>query len=306
MIQTINSIDNVFYIKNDDSREFYDLMEANYISDVFEYLKNSLDITYENYYFYITSTQTKFSVPSIKTPKEKNILIWISDELENDISYLKNKFSIIFKSYGGGGNPFPLGCVSAIPDLPYIPISRRKYSCFFSGNLNVNRLNLWSNLIGFGNYNLHPRIIFNKYMKSVIFNIKPMHNLSYKIKDSKIIFNNGFAAGLSPMEYGSIIQNSIIVLSPKGFHSSECFRTYEALRAGCVVISEKLPDNYLYHDSPIIQVNDWHNINQFVRDLISKPDYLQMLSDKSRDWYTEKLSAKATADRIILKLKSYN
>lgn len=67
------------------------------------------------------------------------------------------------------------------------------------------------------------------------FDISSLYDNAY------IRFYSGFNNGDDYNKYAYYLQNSKIVLSPKGFHSTECFRFYEAMRQGCIVITEELP-----------------------------------------------------------------
>lgn len=211
----------------------------------------------------------------------------------------------------GGGNisPFPLGYVTEVPEFPYKDISQRKYNVFFSGNLNPNRRSFYYSLCrrlrkilpsGF-----NPKYLISHYTKEYILKIKSNFDNNFP-HPSIIRFTNGFKSGISPEEYGKILADTKIVLCPKGFHSTECYRHYEALRAGCVIISERLPDTYLYKDSPIIQVENWSDIHDIVADLLSNSTKLNQLSLASRKWWEDTLSEKATAERMKDILNNYN
>lgn len=292
MIETLLDYNNCFFINT--GCTFSKLNESEYLKGILKNLKNDFPKFYD-YNFYIVSSQ-EFNLPlNVTTPSETNILIFISDE--HGFEYNNPLFSNIFKCYGGG-KPFPLGCVKDVPFFPYRPIQERKYDVFFSGNLNPNRVDFYSNLLGFGINHIHPKILVNRLTRKIIFKTKHLHDLSYKFKNSMIIFNDGFKKGLNPSLYGQILSDTKIVLSPKGFHSAECFRTYEAMRAGCIVISEKLPNNYLYESSPIIQVDNWRNIRNVIEQLLSDPENMQALSRMSVDWYNDNFSEKAAAYHI--------
>ena len=96
---------------------------------------------------------------------------------------------------------------------------------------------------------------------------------------------------------------SKIVLCPKGFHSTECFRHYEALKQGCIVISEKLSDSYLYNNSPIIQLDNWNGIRKIVNDLLQDESLLMKKSEESLRWYENVMSEKATAMYVLSKIE---
>lgn len=280
------------------------LCETKYLADTMKHLRDTLP-EFDNFYFSILSTQNGNVRPAINHEGKNNVLIWISDELGHYPDNLSQNYRYIFKSYlnqvEGNIKNFPLGYVSEVPEFPYKRISQRKYNVFFSGNLNPNRNNFYyalcRHLLKILPDNFNPKYLINKYTKNYILKIKSSFDDLFP-QPSIIRFTNRFKSGINPEEYGKILADTKIVLCPKGFHSSECYRHYEALRAGCVVISEKLPDTYLYKESPIIQVDNWKEITDIVEDLLSNSEKLNELSLASRKWYEDTLSAEATAERM--------
>ena len=110
-----------------------------------------------------------------------------------------------------------------------------------------------------------------------------------------INFTSGFATGISGSEYANILYNSKIVLCPKGCTSSETFRHYEAMRAGCIIISSDLPDTEFYKNAPFIILKDWKKINSIVRALLMQPDKMQELHLATLDWWKDKCNEGAVA-----------
>mgnify|MGYP001628136024 FL=1 len=80
---------------------------------------------------------------------------------------------------------------------------------------------------------------------------------------------------------------------------TECFRHFEAMRAGCVIISEPLPDTPFYKDSPLIQIKDWNEGCKVVEDLLNDESKLEEIHRKTLSWWKEKCSEQATAQYII-------
>jgi hypothetical protein len=127
-----------------------------------------------------------------------------------------------------------------------------------------------------------------------------------KFPHSYIRFTNGFLRGLPPDKYGNMIANSKIVLCPTGVSSKECFRHYEAMRAGCVIISERLPETYFYKDSPIIQIDNWKEGLAKAHDLINDDRELEKISRKTYEWWEERCSEFATAKYMKMCLEKSN
>jgi len=235
-----------------------------------------------------------------------------SDTLTNHIC---NSFTAVFQNHMNCDCPdrnhyaLPLITSSKVPELEIIPLHRRRYNVFFSGNFNKNRVPLYLSLkdnvslletIWCGLNNMPGWSKLNK-----IFQYNRIVDLSNHFPESLINFNFKFlTGGFSFEEYAEITQNSKIVLSPKGFQYTECFRTYEAMRQGCIVISEPLPDVPFYKDIPIYQISDWKEVNMVVNTLLADDARMNRLSEESQQFYIDHLSNDAIAKYIYEKVFS--
>lgn len=70
---------------------------------------------------------------------------------------------------------------------------------------------------------------------------------------------------------------------------------FEALRCGCVVICNRLPDHWFYAGSPAIQIDDWRDLEATVRPLIADPQHLFALHSQSLAWWKSRCSEHAVA-----------
>jgi hypothetical protein len=173
------------------------------------------------------------------------------------------------------------------------------------GNLNNGRLPLYLYLL----FDKIPAAIIIKAIKMFIRinflkRLLTLLRFDSKFFNSFIRFTIGFKQGLSAEKYGEIISDSKVVLCPKGINLPECFRHYEAMRAGCVIISEKLPPAYFYKDSPIIQISNWKDGLKIAEGLINNNTELEKLSKMTKNWWENICSEKATAQYIIKCIES--
>jgi len=304
-IQTIGV--NLFY---EGVTLFDNLCETLFLTDLFKEVKVLMGEDYNKYNFYIYSSYwNKYVLPQSVDHETENrkILVYITDESGNIPYELTPYYYSIFKIHLQFGKfivnnifNFPLGCEKHIPKLPYKRIDERKYSVFFSGNLNSSRLPFFLYLL-FGKIPhtiicIGIKIVIRiKYLKEILIRIIKFDS---KIAGSFIRFTGGFKKGLPPEKYGEIISDSKIVLCPKGFNFTESFRHYEAMRAGCVIISEKLPSTHFYKNSPIIYVSNWDEGLKIANELKDNNEKLDRLSRMTLDWWENKCSEKATAKYI--------
>jgi len=306
MKKIIKGLHNVLFDESSDNK-LECLNETVFIKNVFLSLSKIMKEEFNDYLFFILSSHDANVIPSSASykSKKKKVLIFISDESGTLPDYLSPNYYAIFKAYMHGdpissGNifNFSLGCVREVPQLPIVPIDSRKYSVFFIGNLNNQRIKFYSSLFSMF---LPIRVATLKKLsviKRLVVSLKS--NFDNRFPNSHIRFTKGFRQGITPVEYGKMIANSKIVLCPKGFYSAECFRHYEAMRAGCVIVSEKLPNTFFYKDSPIIQIATWEEGLKKVSQLLDNPVELEKISHSTRDWWNEKCSEHATAPYLSL------
>lgn len=302
--------DNIIFYSED-----YELpktkMDFTAIVSSLSYIEKNTKAIYERCVFHVIWGGGNFNFSAVETEKNMiNILLWIADELGKIPSKeIRKRFDYIFKNHLRkeipNSNVFPLPLFTPLPNLPQKgePILCRKYNAFFSGNLNKNRILLLWGLQGM------PRLLAKGlYLVSCVKGFGRLfsmiycgkqYDFSHKIDNSIIKFTDGFYHGFSPKEYAALTSRAKIVLNPRGFHSTECFRMYEAMAAGCVVISEKLPPLRIYKNIPIIQVNDWCSLYNKVRDILGDTEKMQSMSNRAYQYYCKNLSSEGIAQYII-------
>ena len=271
---------NVYYDKNSvycvDSIHEYD-----FLREIFNNLRSDFNL-FENFDFYIYTQHNTNILPESCYNSGSKILIYLSNETNSQLpSEVINNYKFIFKShldkslFKDINNLYylPLGYSKFVPKLPIKNITERKYNLFFSGNLNINRIN-----------------VYNETLKNKAF---------YENINSYIKFTDGFAKGLSPEEYANVLNESKIVLSPRGFITTDCFRTYEAMRQGCIVISDKLFDEEIFNNSPIIQIKDWSDLSYIANYIISNEDFINRLSNNTIQYYENIFSGKGVSKYIV-------
>ena len=315
---------NAFY----DGASIYELDTINqkeYIKEVLNELSSILPQFY-SYKIYFLCATAGIIPHSIKDPYKKKILIQWEDQLGTEPSKeIMNSFLCVFKTHLRKKSEtfknlysYPLGIPYKIKELPIIPINERKYDIFYSGNLNKNRYNFFSSLVyikpSFRKLIILPILyIASKFeyntklrntslrLKSLAFKLKAT-NFDDVFQNSVIKFTRSFEAGLPPEQYAEILSQSKIVLSPKGFFNTECFRFYEALRQGCVVITEKLPETDYYNNKYFIEVKSWRNIDKIINSLLCNKENLEKMSLQGRKYYQKELSPKGVATYLKNKI----
>lgn len=298
------NVDNVFFdnVIKDDFENYSDHKDA-YISRVLTYLENNFE-SFNDYHFVIHSSDNS-EFPNTKDLSylgKKIVLIATSCEKKySQFEKVKDDYHHIFANYHWDTDhvtSIPLGYY-AKPDLDTVPMEERLFNMNFVGCLNRNRLELASKV---------SKIPLTGIILSLAYNpnfiIKLINHITEWINPRDyIVFTTDFAKGFDELAYLNLLNSSKISLCPRGWRNIETFRLYESMRAGCVVITEKLPHRSYYKNIPAIQVNNWHDGLNIAKDLLKDNSaLLTRLGEASRKFYEEKLSPEATAKIIISKL----
>ena len=230
---------------------------------------------------------------------DKKILIWRSNENKlNRVSELKKDYKHIFTNYHwdtDNTTSLQLGCHSDTKNKTIIPIKERLFNITFTGCLNRNRVQIVSELLNMDSKWISLGMLLNKKLTLRIIN----QLLKYKYNNDYYQFNDGFNNGLDEEDYNFILRNTRIALVPRGWVNTETFRLYEAMKWGCVVISEELPQREYYKNIPIIQVKNWRDGLRIANELIVDIPTLDKMSKTNKEFYKRNLSPEATADLIL-------
>lgn len=302
------------YLDPNSEHQWDELIQRDFLKDTFHALQEFLDSELQDVKFYVFSPYHADRVPaSIAFKEQRKVLIFLSDEADSVTPTVLSPYYIaIFKpsmrveKAGENIHTMSLGLANGVPEIPGRPMHDRYVDVLFTGNLNRNRYPLY--------FAFHPILRkIPKFAHSRFFHFiakSPLGRLLTRdFSDDAhgvrlINFTSGFGKGLSRDAYGKMLADSRIVLAPRGFVSAETFRHLEALRAGAVVVSDRLPDTFLYRNSPIICVDEWGDGLHVVDSLLQDPDRLESLQAAGLRWYNEKLSPRATARWIIEKVSN--
>ena len=191
----------------------------------------------------------------------------------------------------------PLGYHNQL-ELPIKAIEDRPYDVGFAGSIEQNELHSVFSL----NYWLKsPKAIARRKMVSTIDSIA-LENPNIKF-DLGINPNFGASSGSDVNNYCKRLMDTKICLVPRGT-SWETYRFFEAIRYGCIIVTEALPSRWFYDDSPAIRVTDWSKLVDILDELIENPDLINKKHHESLHWWKTKCSEVAVADYISCQLNN--
>jgi len=105
-----------------------------------------------------------------------------------------------------------------------------------------------------------------------------------------------YAQNIERNAYWKKCSEYAFVVSPHG-NGLDCIRTWEALCLGCIVIVKKSAIDNLYHDLPVVIVNEWTDINeQFLKNIL--------ISYSKRDFNKDKLTMNYWIEKLNYILKN--
>ena len=193
----------------------------------------------------------------------------------------------------------PLGYHS-LPPRVLIPWEARANDVFFAGSIRQNVVER-SGILQIPN----PKQIVRDDLANSLRKLAAANKWNLKLRLAPGFVPHAVAWGLaaegttmSDDEYMKEMANSKICLAPRGT-SFETFRHYEAASAGCVVVSDRLPQTWFYQNIPFLFVKDWRKIDQILDRVLRDPSKLKRLHEETLSWWHSRLSPDALAKFVI-------
>jgi hypothetical protein len=181
-------------------------------------------------------------------------------------------------------------------ELPIKNIETRQYDVFFAGSVvHDPNASFLKRSIG------TPKSISRNQMISSVEKFQRKHPEI----NIKIAVTSSFKANMSDSEraYSDTMMDTKICLVPRGT-SFETMRYYEALRYGCIVITEALPDRWFYEGSPAIQITDWNELEKVLENLFDNPHLMQEKHQQALNWWNTNCSEAAIGAYMAEKINT--
>jgi hypothetical protein len=175
----------------------------------------------------------------------------------------------------------PLGYHSQI-ELPQIPMSERKLDAFFTGEVRgrvaKTTYQYWTS---------DSKTEARKQLWNALMELRK--NPEWRIEMANISGGEGVPRVPQFSSYSQNMMNARICLAPRGT-MAETFRFYEGLRAGCLVICNRLPPEPFLEGAPVIQIDNWKELPGLMQKYARDLDALEHYRCASLEFWNTRLS----------------
>ncbi|WP_404784022.1 exostosin family protein [Altericista sp. CCNU0014] len=203
------------------------------------------------------------------------------------------------RSYRNNLFTIPLGYYKQL-ELPIKTFEARQYDIFFAGSVDNDTYIKGSLKDRITQWLKPPKTLSRKQMISNLNSLKSKHpELNIRLSLTPGFFSTEASDSRT---YSEQLMNSKICLVPRGT-SFETYRFFEAMRYGCVVISEALPSRWFYDKSPAVSIKNWHQLGLVVQELMENRELMFNKHREALMWWRNKCSPEVTGQYIIQKLR---
>jgi hypothetical protein len=156
----------------------------------------------------------------------------------------------------------------------------RKYHSFFAGNVRPGQK-------GWRRWIETPKEVGRRAMLQAVERLRqsrPDFRFDGGVTDQRVAGEIG--------SYSERMMNAKICLAPRG-SVVESFRWFEGLKFGCLVISERLPKRWYYEGAPVIQIDDWNELEAVIAPYLQDDAKLEQYRLRSLEYWDRKCSEEA-------------
>jgi hypothetical protein len=97
--------------------------------------------------------------------------------------------------------------------------------------------------------------------------------------------------------YSQKMMHTRICVAPRG-SVAETYRAFEGLRAGCLVVANRLPPARAFANSPILQIDHWRQLEGILEKYARNIDLLEEARAASLEWWDSCLTVKIQAGHV--------
>ncbi len=97
--------------------------------------------------------------------------------------------------------------------------------------------------------------------------------------------------------YSDQLMDAKIALVPRGA-CPQTFRFFQAMRAGCVVITDVVPAQRFFLGAPVVRLRSWNELEGTVLSLLADPKLMKRRHQEALDWWSKHCSEETVGQYI--------
>jgi hypothetical protein len=134
-----------------------------------------------------------------------------------------------------------------------------------------------------------PKSLSRAAMLRNVEHLKSHHGVT-----ADIHLTEGFqqSANADPAEYSRALMDARLALVPRGA-VTETHRFFQALKYGCVIVTETRPPGWFYEEAPAVRLRHWDELGDVLLPLLAQPERLEALHRQSLAWWDHVCSEEA-------------
>ncbi len=188
----------------------------------------------------------------------------------------------------------PLGYHSQ-EERPQVPMAERPLDCFFAGQIKhaIRRSDYrhWTSTSKF----VAREQLWHELQR---LDATGKWNIDLgKIQSADATASAGYA------DYSDKMSHSRICVAPRG-SVAETYRAFEGLRAGCLVVANRLGREPLLEKSPIIQIDHWRELEGLLDKYARNIHFLERARVEARAWWDTHFSPSVRGRRLAQELNT--
>ncbi len=167
----------------------------------------------------------------------------------------------------------PWGSASLM-DVPMKPMRERTRNYFFSGGIALGSTS------GYRRFLSTPKILARESPVRAVEKFEQKHPELAPAQSVKVHTDKG-TGDLADMDaYSERLIDTRVCLAPRG-SVADTWRFFEGLKSGCAVITNLLPDEWYYRNAPVIQLESWDALEDFLLPLLADESRLDAMQKQS-------------------------
>ena len=177
----------------------------------------------------------------------------------------------------------PIGTYNLL-ELPLTPLAQRGSDVFFAGSVDQSPGRLARLKTG-----VMPKGLARNAM---LRNVERLRRRSGASVDVRITEGFQASAASDPADYSRALMNARLALVPRGA-TTETHRFFQALKYGCIVVTDSVPPSWFYEQAPVIRLRHWDELEKTVVPLLADPARLERLHHAALGWWETACSEEA-------------